>query len=160
MQITMLPNGMLQIDGAKITYRNFSGTPSQFNRSGDRNFAIIIPDQETADALIDAGWNVKIKPAREEGDMPFMVLSVKVKFNERGPIAYLVTNGRKVRLDEESIGVLDQVLVSSADLDIRPYDWSVNGNSGRSAYLHAICATQVIEDRFADDFCDVDSPSF
>ena len=79
MFITFAPKGILQIDDARIIFRNFSGEPSKFNRAGDRNFAVVIPEQDIADALINDGWNVKIKPPREEGDTPFMYLPEKDK---------------------------------------------------------------------------------
>lgn len=148
MNVTFEKRGVLMIDDARIVYRNFSGTGSRYNREGDRNFAVVIPDQEIADALIENGWNVKIKPPREEGDSPFMYMPVKVKFNDRGPNVYLVTGKRMNRLDEESVSCLDDVDIQSVDMDIRPYDWEVNGRSGRSAYLQSIKVTQRI-DRFA-----------
>lgn len=151
MNITFAPRGILQIDDARIIYRNFSGLGSKFNREGDRNFAVIISNQEIADALIAEGWNVKIRPPREEGDEPFMYLPVKVKFNDRGPIVYLKTGKAMNKLDEESIDCLDHVDILSVDMDIRPYDWEVNGKVGRSAYLQSICVTQEV-DRFADRF--------
>ena len=89
MEITFAPRDILQIDDARIVYRNFSGTGSKFNREGDRNFAVVIPDQDMADELVNRGWNVKIKPPRDEDDAPFMFLPVKIKFNERGPKVYL-----------------------------------------------------------------------
>ena len=148
MNVTFEKRGVLMIDDARIVYRNFSGTGSRYNREGDRNFAVVIPDQEIADALIENGWNVKIKPPREEGDSPFMYMPIKVKFNDRGPNVYLVTGKRMNRLDEESVSCLDDVDIQSVDMDIRPYDWEVNGRSGRSAYLQSIKVTQRI-DRFA-----------
>lgn len=148
MHITFAPRGILQIDDARIIYRNFSGVGGKFNREGDRNFAVVIPDQEAADALIKEGWNVKIKPPREDGDSPFMYLPIKVKFNERGPACYLVTGTRMNRLDEHTVSCLDDVDISSVDMDVRPYDWNVNGKDGRTAYLQSIKVTQQI-DRFA-----------
>lgn len=154
MHITFISNGILQIDGAKIIYRNFAGVGSKFNREGDRNFSLLIEDQETANALIELGWNVKIKDPREEGDTPFMHLPVKVKFNDRGPKAYLYAGGPKpVELDEESIACLDDVDIMTVDLDIRPYDWEVNGKAGRTAYLQSIHVTQEV-DRFAARYRD------
>lgn len=148
MHITFAPRGILQIDDARIIYRNFSGVGGKFNREGDRNFAVVIPDQEAADALIKEGWNVKIKPPREDGDSPFMYLPIKVKFNERGPACYLVTGTRMNRLDEHTVSCLDDVDISSVDMDVRPYDWNVNGKDGRTAYLQSIKVIQQI-DRFA-----------
>lgn len=151
MHITFAPNNILQIDDARIIFRNFSGAPSKFNREGDRNFAVIIPEQEIADALIAEGWNVKIKPPREDGDIPFMYLPVKIKFNDRGPRVYLKSGSNIIRLDEESISCLDNVDIISVDLDIRPYDWNVNGMEGRTAYLQSIQVTQEV-DRFYDQY--------
>ena len=150
MKVTFAPRGILQIDDARIIYRNFSGEGSKFNREGDRNFSLIIPDQELADKLVAQGWNVKIRDPREEGDDPFIHLPVKVKFNDRGPNVYLQSGGRRVKLDEESISCLDNVDIVNVDMDIRPYDWEVNGKTGRTAYLHSMCITQEV-DRFASD---------
>lgn len=157
MNITFAPRGIVQIDDARICFRNFSGRPDKYNREGDRNFAVIIDDQEVADALIEQGWNVKIRPPREEGDDPFMYLAVKVKFNDRGPNVYLKTGRATNRLDEESIDCLDNVDILGVDLDIRPYDWEVNGKTGRTAYLQSICVTQDT-DRFASRFDEDEVP--
>lgn len=148
MNVTIAPRGILQIDEARIVYRNFSGAASKFNREGDRNFAVVIPDQEIAEALTNEGWNVKIKPPRDEDDSPFMYLPVKVKFNDRGPMVYLKSGDNTVVLDEESVSILDDIDITNVDLDIRPYDWEVNGKTGRSAYLQSIEVTQEV-DRFA-----------
>ena len=157
MHITFAPRGILQIDDARIIYRNFAGAGSKYNREGDRNFAVIIPEEEMADALIAEGWNVKIKPPRDEDDDPFMFLPIKVKFNDRGPNAYLQTGARMNRLDEESIACLDDVDIISVDMDVRPYDWEVNGKAGRTAYLQSIKVIQEI-DRFAARYAEEEYP--
>ena len=151
MNITFAPRGILQIDNARIIFRNFRGEASKFNREGDRNFAVIIDDEEIADRLAADGWNVKIKPPKEDGDMPFMYLQVKVKFNGRGPRVYLKTGRAMNRLDEDSIDCLDDIDISGVDIDIRPYDWEVNGKTGRTAYLQSIEVTQEC-DRFMDRY--------
>ena len=155
MNITFAPRGILNIDEAAIIYRNFAGRGDKFNREGDRNFALIIPTEELADRLINDGWNVKVKPPRDDQETPFMYLPVKIKFNDRGPNCYLVTAGRANRLDEESIGILDDVDILNVNLDIRPYDWEVNGKTGRTAYLQGIEVTQRV-DRFAARYAEED----
>ena len=152
MEITYAPRDILQIDNARIVYRNFRGEGSKFNREGDRNFAVIIEDEQTANELAENGWNVKIKPPRDEDDAPFMFLPVKVKFNDRGPTAYLQSgNADPVKLDEESIDCLDDIDILNVNLDIRPYNWEVNGKTGRTAYLQSIFVLQDV-DRFAAMF--------
>lgn len=138
---------VLEIEDARIIFRNFSGLGSKFNREGDRNFAVIIPNEEIKDQLLADGWTVKIKPPREEGEEPFMYMPVKIKFNNRGPAAYVVSGDQVTKLDEESIDMLDEIDIQSVSMDIRPYDWEVNDKTGRSAYLQAINVIQNI-DRF------------
>lgn len=150
MKCTIAPRGILQIDDARIIYRNFAGRGDKFNREGDRNFSVIIEDEQLANDLIADGWNVKIKPARDEDDIPFMHLPVKVKFTDRGPNVYLKSGSNFVKLDEESVACLDDIDIITVDLDIRPYDWNVNGKEGRTAYLHSIRVEQEV-DRFAMD---------
>ena len=148
MKINFGPRGTLQIDDARIIFRNFAGNATQFNRAGDRNFAVVIDDMEIANALEDEGWNVRKKPGRDDEEMPRMHLPVKVKFNDRGPAVYLKTGDTINKLDEESVACLDHIDIAGVDLDIRPYDWDVQGKQGRTAYLQAIHVTQAV-DRFA-----------
>lgn len=147
MEIIFKKDGILEIENARIIYRNFAGVGSKFNREGDRNFAVIIPTEELKDELMENGWVVKVKPPRDDYEEPFMFLPVKVKFNSRGPAAYIVSGDSVTRLNEETIDILDEIDIASVDLDLRPYDWEVNGKTGRSAYLQAINVTQNV-DRF------------
>ena len=148
MNVCFAPKGILQIDDAKIIFKNFEGRGDKFNREGDRNFSLLIEDPDTADALVKKGWNVKIKPSRDEDEEPFMRLPVKIKFTDYGPNVYLRTGDRVNKLDEESIGCLDNIDIDSVNMDIRPYDWEVNGRTGRTAYLQSMEVVQRI-DRFA-----------
>lgn len=178
MEITFAPRNILQIDDARLVFMNFAGREDKFNRKGDRNFAVVIPDanypedekmynrgklekeeiRKIHEVLINDGWNVKIKPPRDADDSPFMYLPVKVKYTDRsGPNAYLVTGDRMNKLDEESIAILDDIDILNVDLDVRPYDWEVNGKVGRSAYLQAIKVTQNI-DRFKARYAEEEYP--
>lgn len=134
---------IIQVDDARIIYRNFSGRADRFNREGDRNFALVIPTTELADMLVERGWNVKIKPRIDqngnvmEDEPPRMYLPVKLKFGRRPPNIYLRTGVVQRRLDEDTIGILDDIDIVSVDMDIRAYDWEANGNTGRTAYLQS-----------------------
>lgn len=163
MELTFAPRNILQIDDARICFRNFRGLADKFNKEGDRNFALIIPDEEMAEALQNdtnqygAGWNVKIKPPREEGDEPFIYLPVKVKFNDRGPKVYLESGRNRVTLTEETVGMLDEIDIISVDLDIRPYDDEINGRPFRAAYLQSMVVRQNL-DRFEARFAAEEYP--
>lgn len=163
MELTFAPRGVLQIDDARLIWRNFSGREDRFNREGDRKFNLIIPDEEMAEALqndtnqFGAGWNVKIKPPREEGDEPFIYLPVKVKFNDRGPRVYLESGRKRVLLHEDTISMLDDIDILSVDLDIRPYDDEINGKPFRAAYLQSMVVRQNL-DRFEARFAAEEHP--
>lgn len=151
MHVTFVPKGILQIDdidGRQIIFKNFEGRGDKFNREGDRNFSLRIDNEDTADALVKEGWNVRIKEGRDEDEGPFMRLPIKVKFTNYGPNVYLRTGDRVNELNEESIACLDNIEIESVDMDIRPYDWDVNGRTGRTAYLQSMEVVQRI-DRFA-----------
>ena len=157
MELTFAPRGILQINDARIVFRNFRGEGGPYNREGDRNFALVIPNKDIADELIKDGWNVKIKEAREEGDQPFIFLTVKVKFNDRGPHIYLKTGEAVNKLDEETVSCIDDIDIRSVNLDISPYDWEINGKTGRTAYLQSMEIIQEI-DRFAARYAEEEYP--
>lgn len=151
---------ILEIDDARIIFRNFTGVASKYNREGDRNFAVIIPNEEIKDQLINDGWNVKVRPPRDIDEQPFMYLPVKIKYGEngRGPAAYVISgNNTPTRLNEETISMLDEIDIQSVEMDLRPYDWEVNGKTGRTAYLQSIKVVQNI-DRFGAQFAADDLP--
>ena len=138
MKVTFAPKGILQIDDARIIFRNFAGRGSSYNREGDRDFSVVIDDEDIAEALEKEGWNVKRKPPRNEGDDEFIFLKCKVKFNDYGPRIFVVSGDNRVELDEESASQLDSIDILTCNMDIRPYDWDVNGKQGKTAYLQAI----------------------
>ena len=163
MELTIVPGkDLLQIDDARICFRNFKGEGSMYNNEGDRNFSLVIPDEEIAEALRDnknefgAGWNVKIRAPREEGEGPFMHMPVKVKYTERSkPRVYLISGRNRVELTEDTIGMLDDINIKSIDLDIRPYDGESRFGPHRTAYLQSMYVTQDLDsDRFAQRFHD------
>lgn len=157
MRITFAPRNILQIDDARIIYRNFAGRGDKYNREGDRNFALLITEESDAKELIERGWNVKVKPPKEDGDTQFMYLPVKVKFNDRGPSAYLYSGPSKNQLNENTIGMIDEMDILSVNLDIRPYDWEVSGKTGRTAYLQGIEVIQNV-DRFTARYASEEYP--
>lgn len=177
MEVTFAPRGILEINDARIVFRNFRGAADRFNKEGDRNFALVIAGgtlddgksvreltaEEMADALmkdeneLGAGWNVKIKAPTEEGGSPFIYLPVKVKFNRRGPAVYLESNNNRVKLEEDNVSMVDDIDIISVDLDIRPYDDEINGRPFRSAYLQSMLVRHEV-DRFAARFAEEEAP--
>lgn len=147
--------GVLLVEDAKLIFKNFAGRPDKYNQAGNRNFALIIDDPDTAQSMREDGWNVKIKPPREEGDAPFCYLPVSVVFPtpERNfplEITQFTKNG-PVRLTEETVGLLDMARFDMCKVAIRPYNWTTSTGSGVKAYLRTMHVT-LEEGDFASDF--------
>ncbi|MET0785767.1 MAG: hypothetical protein ABWY25_03600 [Paenisporosarcina sp.] len=128
------------VEDARIIFRNFAGKEGQYNREGDRNFAVVLPE-DVAKKMHKDGWNVRYLEGREEGDPDTPYISVAVNFNNRPPRVVLLTSTTRTPLDEKSVDVLDWADIKTADLIARGYDWTVNGKSGTKAYLQSLFIT-------------------
>lgn len=128
-----MPNN-ITLENARLLFRNFAGEERAYNDKGRRNFCVVIPEDQV-ELLRADGWNIKFLPAREEGDEPLAYLQVKVKFGKRPPRIVVISSANRVTIDEETCSMLDWAEFETVDLIIRPYDWEVNGKSGRTAYL-------------------------
>lgn len=128
------------IEGARIIFRNFKGEGSNYNRPGDRNFCVVL-DRETADLLSADGWNVKVRPPKEEGDDELIYLKVKVAFGNYPPVIKMVTSKGATPLDEDTVMMLDTAAIENVDLIISPYEYEVNKKRGIAAYLKKMYVT-------------------
>lgn len=159
----------LVIEGARLIFKNFSGAPSQYNRSGDRNFCVVLDNPDVIDQMIADGWNVKTRPPREEGADPLYYVRVKVSFfddedDNRNPKILLISGKNRRYLAQDELNCLDTMDIKNVDLTIRPYRYDVNGKTGVSGYLKALYVTQKLdplEEKYAtpdDDEEDDDNP--
>ncbi len=146
------------MEGVKIIFRNFAGKEGQYNREGDRNFAVLL-DDTTAEAMANDGWNVKWLKPREDSDEeepPQAYLGVSVNFAKgRPPRVVMVTSRGRTNLGEEDVELLDWADITNVDLIVRPYEWSVNGKTGIKAYLQSIYIT-IEEDALELKYADLD----
>jgi len=123
------------------SYRNFSGNKTEYNRAGERKFTIFLP-QDVADELEDLGWYVRHKPPYREGDDPQNLLDVALAFSPYPPTVILISHdGTRTLLNEENVGILDNTDIARADVEIRPYNWEVNGRTGTKAYVKELAVT-------------------
>ena len=146
------------MEGVRIIFRNFAGKEGQYNREGDRNFAVLL-DDDVAEAMAKDGWNVKWLKAREEGDTEQAYVSVSVNFRGRPPRVVMITSRGRTDLSEDLVEVLDWVDVRNVDLIVNPYEWAVNGKTGVKAYLKSIFVT-IEEDALEKKYADVPEISF
>lgn len=178
MELRFGPRGLLCIDKARITHRNFEGRQTQYNNKGDRNFSLVIaggtvydggkPRQVDAEEMADilrneinsygVGWKIKTStPSGGEGDS-LIYMPVKVKYTERSaPEVYIDSNGNRVKLDEEDVHQIDDLDIQYVDLDIRPYDGEGRFGPHRTAYLQGIWVYQNVN-RFAARFAEEEYP--
>ena len=148
----------LVIDNARLIFKNFSGKGDNYNREGDRNFAIIIDDPNAAEDLADAGWNVRPLVSKDPDEEPTHYIKVKVSFKVRAPKVRLLSNHKQVFLNENTISSLDFAKIEECGVVISPYMWEVNGKRGISAYLDSMYA-KIEDDPFADKYADyADAP--
>jgi len=148
------------MEGVRLVFRNFTGKEGQYNREGDRNFGVVIPDN-IAERMLADGWNVKyLKPRDEdegEEEAPTPWLPVKVGYGKgRPPKIMMVTDRGRTALDEETVDTLDWADITNVDLIVRPYHYEVNGRTGISAYVQSMYVT-IEEDELERKYAEMDA---
>lgn len=136
-------NDTVLMEGVRIIFRNFTGREDQYNREGNRNFAVLL-DETIANAMAEDDWSIKwLKPrGEEEGEAPQAYLPIALKYGKgRPPRVVLITSRGRTNLDESQVEMLDWANILNVDLIIRPYHWSVNGKTGVKAYLQSLYVT-------------------
>jgi len=146
------------MEGVRLIFRNFAGKEDQYNKAGDRNFAVVL-DNPVAEAMAADGWNIKwLKPREEdEGETETPYLPVSLRFDVFPPNVVLVTSGSRTTLDESTIEMLDFADIINVDLIVRPYEWLVNGKGGIKAYVKTMFVT-IEEDALVKKYNEQDMP--
>lgn len=157
----MASDDTVLLEGVRLVFRNFEGKEGKYNREGDRNFGVIIPDLDTAKAMLQDGWNIKfLKPSEEDKEEgveegpPW--LSVKVGYGKGAPPKIMVVTSRgRTALGEDTVGMLDWADITQVDLIVRPYHYDVSGRQGISAYVKSMYVT-IEEDELERKYAEMD----
>ena len=146
----------IYFENADITFKNFSGHPTKYQRQeGFRTFSVLIDDADMAQKLSDDGWNVRILRPRNEGDPIRHCIDVSINYNFwKKPEVYMICNGKKTHLDEEDLDVLDGADIITSDIVLRPRLWDDNGTTRIKAYLQELYVT-IQQSRFAAKYADM-----
>ena len=145
----------INIEGANIIWKNFSGERDKFN-PGKRGFSVVIDDAVMADELKQEGWNVKERPLQEGADPSEQEWTLPVKLNmNRYTQVWLIVGNHKTLLDENTVAQLDVVDFINCDISIRPYEWEMGGRNGITAYVDSMYVT-IRENKFAEKYADLD----
>lgn len=145
----------INIEGATIIWKNFSGERDKFN-PGKRGFSVVIDDAVMADELRNEGWNIKERPLQEGADPSEQEWTLPVKLNmNRYTQVWLIVGNRKTLLDENTVAQLDVVDIIDCDISIRPYEWEMSGRTGITAYVDSMYVT-IRENKFAEKYADLD----
>lgn len=134
----------IEFPDAKLLYKNFAGEEQlPYNSAGDRNFAVVIEDEELAYRLLEDGWNVKfpkpspdIDPA-DDNRNPTLAIGVGGK-NYDPKILLINANGSPTHLIGDELNVLDWSQIIHADLVVQGSVWDVQGKTGIKAYVKAL----------------------
>ena len=145
----------INIEGATIIWKNFSGERDKFN-PGKRGFSVVIDDSVMADELKQEGWNIKERPLQEGADPSEQEWTLPVKLNmNRYTQVWLIVGNHKTLLNEDTVAQLDVVDIVNCDISIRPYEWEMSGRTGITAYVDSMYVT-IRENKFAEKYADLD----
>ena len=164
MKINFRKDGVVQLRGVKnheMWYRNFQGLKSLYNAEGNRNFVLRIYEPDVAQALIDEGFNVKMKVPRETDNNanprdPWYEMKVNIRFwgGRYDPKIYWAEVGDEhyVTKGEESMRDIDEGTFEEIDMDIYPkkYISSQDGKEHVSARLNNLRVVAEVN-AFADE---------
>lgn len=150
---------LIDIKNTRFIFKtNFRGEldPNSKFPSTDRVANVVIPPSMVAD-LESAGVNVKVTKPREgeeEGFQPTYFVKVKAayrdKFGElkdkrRQPTIklYRALNQAPVELDEESVGVIDEIDIKNISIRLNPWE---RPNGGVTLFIRNLSVLQDIDD--------------
>ena len=135
----------VEVPGGDLWYRNMQGAATDYTPAGTRTFAIAISD-ELSDELEEEGWTcITHKPrSSKDPDSPIIArFKIKMNFDSQNPPrVYVASRDGKRRTQVDSSWLDDQNIdrrgIEWCDIEVNPYNRTVNGKDWCSAYLSEI----------------------
>lgn len=128
MQIVERKNKNFTIDGIsddKVRSRNFKGLEKKdqisgrtVNSPGRRNFLLFLTP-EIAQELSDNGVEVKYTKPQNPNDEPSPYVSINVSWYVKPVEVCMISNGNPTMLDENHVGVLDDVDIGNMCMELQ-----------------------------------------
>lgn len=164
-----IENAAIRPNYGNAVWRNFSGSPTSFNTNGGKRYFNVDLNEDDAQKLIADGWHIyqwtpEVSEANPDPETQYR-LQVLVNFatpsNPRyKPVEiYMICNGVKTKLDEESVCELDSANIINADISINPHYYNIGGKEGITAYLQYGYFTIENEDPFFEKYAAEESPN-
>lgn len=135
----------VEVPGGDLWYRNMQGTPDDFTPAGNRSFSVAISD-ELAEELESEGWTcITHKPrSSKDPDSPIIArFRIKMNFDSQyPPKVYVASRDGKRRTQVDETWLDDQNIdrrgIEWCDIEVNPYNRTVNNKDWCSAYLSEI----------------------
>ena len=150
---------MVTIENARMIFKNFRGEKrvhmgTTMNEQGKRNFNLIL-SSEDAERLGAMGFNVRVRPPRNDEEEPQYLMKVNVNFETgRPPVITQYVGRNKLVLDESTVGELDYADIQHVDLTVNAYRrQDLTGRETVTAYLHSMHVV-IEQDAFADKYAE------
>ena len=155
--LTMLPRDQFAIEHAVIRFRNFSGAPDLFSKSGYKNgFFSVFLTEEQAQVLSDDGYSVKrLKPNPDDPEDPGQpLIKIRVGLSYFPENVFRVTSHSQIMLNSDTVKGLDHSEIANADIVCVPYNRKTY--TGKSAYLGSGSYFTMVESPFESKYSSYD----
>lgn len=129
--ITILSEDIIRFKFLNFS-KDFNGDPYDGTSNTVPHATIQLSDSK-AKELADRGLNIKSRE-NPDGDVEYS-LDIFARYDNFPPDIHLIVGESDTVLTGETVGVLDSVWITDADIVISPSSWSFGGRSGVRAYI-------------------------
>lgn len=147
----------------KLTYADFDGSVSRYNKYGGKKINIRIFDEDEANELYHEGWPIRSYTRPSDGEV-IHYIQAKIEYYPEGdkkaqynPDIILITNNKKVVLHEDTLKCLNNVDIDNIDVVLTTSTYKNERDDGTfyySAFVKNMAVTghrSRFEEKYADE---------